>query len=252
MTEQTTTETTHFGFKQIPANEKAQEVGKVFSSVANRYDIMNDVMSLGVHRCWKKFTVDRCHVRAGHRVLDLAGGSGDLARAFVERVGEEGHVYLADINAEMLQVGRDRFINKGIVKNISFVQANAEYLPFADNYFDRVFIAFGLRNVTHKEVALAAMHRVLKPGGLMAVLEFSKPTNLIFNKLYDAYSFNVIPKLGKLIANDEASYQYLVESIRMHPTQEELRGVILQAGFDECHYHNLSGGIVALHLAYKY
>jgi demethylmenaquinone methyltransferase/2-methoxy-6-polyprenyl-1,4-benzoquinol methylase len=229
--------TTDFGFDEIPAAEKQARVGAVFTSVAQKYDLMNDVMSLGVHHLWKRFTLEMCGLRAGHRVLDLAGGTGDLALRQAQMVGASGQVILADINAAMLQQGRDRLIDKGFVKRFEAVQCNAEILPFADNHFDCITIAFGLRNVTDKSRALASMQRVLKPGGRLCVLEFSKP----------------LPRMGELIARDRDSYQYLAESIRMHPDQQALRQIILeQGGFDEVEVHNLSGGIVALHRAFKY
>jgi len=244
--------TAHFGYREVPESEKAGLVGKVFSSVASRYDLMNDLMSMGVHRLWKRFTVAQASVHSGNRVLDVAGGTGDLAAAFAERVGSKGQVTIADINAAMLDVGRGRMADRGLAGNIEFVQANAETLPFPDNHFDCITIAFGLRNVTHIDRALSSMFRVLKPGGRLLVLEFSKPVLPGLNTLYDAYSFNVLPKLGKVFADDEASYRYLVESIRKHPDQETLKGMMVQAGFDRVHYFNLSGGIVALHKGYKY
>lgn len=244
--------TTDFGYQQVPIAEKAEKVAEVFTSVAGKYDLMNDLMSLGVHRAWKKFTIELSAVRAGQQVLDIAGGTGDLTWQFIKRVGDTGYVYLADINAAMLNVGRDRLLNEGITKNIGYIQANAECLPFADNSFDCVTIAFGLRNVTHKDHALASMYRVLKPGGRLLVLEFSKPVLPIIKSIYDKYSFSVLPKLGEWVASDAASYQYLAESIRMHPNQETLRQMMLTAGFDKVEYHNLSNGIVALHRGWKY
>jgi demethylmenaquinone methyltransferase/2-methoxy-6-polyprenyl-1,4-benzoquinol methylase len=244
--------TTHFGFSEVPESAKAGMVGQVFSSVASRYDVMNDVMSLGIHRLWKRFTIGQAGVRAGQKVLDLAGGTGDLAAQFVPQVGPAGSVTVADINAAMLDVGRARFADRGLAGNVEFVQANAECLPFPDNYFDCITIAFGLRNVTHIDAALASIFRVLKPGGCLLVLEFSKPVLPGLNAVYDAYSFHLLPKLGKLIANDEASYRYLVESIRKHPDQETLKGMMEQAGFERAYYFNLSGGIVALHKGYKF
>ena len=244
--------TTHFGFREVPESAKAGMVGQVFSSVASRYDIMNDVMSLGVHRLWKRFTLEQAGVRAGQKVLDLAGGTGDLAAQFVTPVGPSGSVTVADINAAMLDVGRARFADRGLAGNVEFVQANAECLPFPDNHFDCITIAFGLRNVTRIDLALASMFRVLKPGGRLLVLEFSKPVLPGLNAVYDAYSFHLLPKLGKLIANDEDSYRYLVESIRKHPDQETLKGMMEKAGFERTHYFNLSGGIVALHKGYKF
>lgn len=244
--------TTHFGYKEIPVAEKADEVAKVFHSVASKYDLMNDLMSFGIHRLWKRFTIDKSGVRKGHKVLDLAGGTGDLALKFSRIVGDTGQVILSDINSSMLQAGRDRLIDNGIINNVDYVQADAECLPFANDSFNCVTIAFGLRNVTNKEAALAEMCRVTKPGGRTLVLEFSKPQTEIINKVYDAYSFNVLPKIGKLVTNDENSYQYLAESIRMHPDQETLKTMMQDAGFDEVNYHNLTDGIVALHIGYKY
>ncbi|OAI48753.1 bifunctional demethylmenaquinone methyltransferase/2-methoxy-6-polyprenyl-1,4-benzoquinol methylase [Gammaproteobacteria bacterium SCGC AG-212-F23] len=246
-------DTTHFGYQQIASHEKSQRVAEVFRSVAGKYDLMNDLMSLGLHRLWKKITIAESGVRAGHRVLDIAGGTGDLAYAFSKKVGKEGLVVLADINEKMLQYGRDKFIDKGILTtNIQYAQADAESLPFAENYFDCITIAFGLRNVTDKAVALRSMYRVLKPGGKLLILEFSKPVIPMLNKLYDAYSFNVIPKLGAWITHDQDSYQYLVESIRMHPNQITLKNMLEDAGFEDVSYRNLSGGIVALHKGFKY
>jgi demethylmenaquinone methyltransferase/2-methoxy-6-polyprenyl-1,4-benzoquinol methylase len=244
--------TTYFGFREVPESTKAGLVGQVFSSVAGRYDLMNDVMSFGIHRLWKRFTIEQANVHPGQRVLDVAGGTGDLATAFAGRVGPEGGVTVADINAAMLEVGRERLADRGLAGNVEFVQANAECLPFPDNHFDCVTIAFGLRNVTRMDAALASMYRVLKPGGRLLVLEFSKPVLPGLNAVYDAYSFNILPKLGKLITNDEASYRYLVESIRKHPDQETLKGMMERAGFERVHYFNLSGGIVALHKGYKF
>jgi demethylmenaquinone methyltransferase/2-methoxy-6-polyprenyl-1,4-benzoquinol methylase len=245
--------TTNFGFEEISAAEKQGRVGTVFSSVAGNYDLMNDVMSFGIHHLWKKFTIEMCGLRPGHKVLDLAGGTGDLAIKQSQLVGESGQVVLADINAAMLQQGRDRVINKGLVNRITSVQCNAEILPFADNHFDCITIAFGLRNVTDKATALASMQRILKPGGRLCVLEFSKPVCEPLEKIYDFYSFKLLPRMGELIASDRDSYQYLAESIRMHPDQQALKQIILeQGGFDEVEVHNLSGGIVALHRAFKY
>ncbi len=243
--------TTHFGFKDVPINEKVNHVAEVFHSVANKYDIMNDVMSMGIHRLWKKFVLDIACVREGDHILDLAGGTGDLALAFSKQVGNTGHVILSDINASMLEEGQNRLINKGAIHNTSVVQANAEQLPFADEQFNCITIAFGLRNVTDKSKALKSMLRCLKPGGQVLVLEFSKPTNALFEKVYDQYSFNVIPTMGKLITGDKDSYQYLVESIRKHPPQEELREMMIDAGYAHVDYHNLSGGIVAVHRGTK-
>lgn len=247
-----TEKNTHFGFQTVAIDEKEKKVGEVFHSVAKNYDLMNDLMSLGIHRLWKTFSIGISGVRSGQMVLDLAGGSGDLTRLLSQRVGEKGCVYLADINAAMLAVGRDRMIDLGLLENIRFVQANAECLPFTDNHFDCITMAFGLRNVTNKQRALESIFRVCKPGGKVMVLEFSTPTNPLLKPVYDWYSFNLLPRLGQLFANDSESYQYLAESIRMHPPQDELKSMIEQAGFEDCYYHNLSGGIVALHIAHKY
>ena len=246
-------QTTDFGFEEIQAADKQRRVGQVFSSVAENYDLMNDVMSFGIHRLWKRFTLEMCALRPGHRVLDLAGGTGDLALAEARRVGSGGRVVLADINAEMLTLGRDRCIDAGLLDNVAAVQCDAEALPFADRSFDCITIAFGLRNVTDKGRALASMQRVLKPGGRLCVLEFSKPLYAPLEKLYDLYSFELLPRLGEWIARDRDSYRYLAESIRRHPDQQALRQTILEdGGFDEVEVHNLSGGIVALHRAFKY
>jgi demethylmenaquinone methyltransferase/2-methoxy-6-polyprenyl-1,4-benzoquinol methylase len=242
---------THFGYQQVPLKEKAGKVAHVFDSVAAKYDIMNDVMSLGIHRIWKRFTVEISGVRKGYRVLDIAGGTGDLTMKFSKLVGDQGQVVLADINASMLHVGRDRLMDKGYGDNIEFVQANAEALPFPDNHFNCVSIAFGLRNVTDKDKALASMTRVLKPGGKLLVLEFSKPINPLISKAYDSYSFSALPFMGKLITHDSDSYQYLAESIRMHPDQETLKAMMEQAGLVNCRYYNMTAGIVALHSGVK-
>jgi demethylmenaquinone methyltransferase/2-methoxy-6-polyprenyl-1,4-benzoquinol methylase len=244
--------TTHFGFKTVQENKKAELVAEVFNSVATKYDVMNDVLSLGIHRIWKRFTVDCSGVRQGQQVLDLAGGTGDLTAKFARIVGKTGNVVLADINDSMLKVGRTKLRDLGIVGNVDYIQANAEALPFPDNHFDLVTIAFGLRNVTDKEKALASIFRVLKPGGRLLVLEFSKPLYKPVSKFYDFYSFKILPKLGKLIANDSESYQYLAESIRMHPDQETLKEMMNSVGFEGTEYFNLSAGIVALHCGYKY
>jgi len=243
--------TTHFGYEQIPVEEKQQRVAGVFHSVAAKYDLMNDVMSGGIHRLWKRFTIEASAARPGHRVLDIAGGTGDLAAKFSRLVGQEGHVILADINSSMLQVGRDKLTDNGIVGNIAYVQANAETLPFSDNYFDCITIAFGLRNVTDKDKSLASMLRILKPGGRLLILEFSRPAHTVLEKIYDRYSFSVLPFMGKLIADDPDSYRYLAESIRMHPDQKTLRAMMEHAGFVHCDYHNMTGGIVALHTGEK-
>lgn len=244
--------TTHFGYRDVPESEKARLVGDVFHSVAGKYDLMNDLMSFGVHRLWKRFAIEQCGVRKGSVVLDLAGGTGDLTARLAKKVGQEGKVYLSDINSSMLESGRARLADSGIAGNVDIVQANAEELPFDDNTFDCAIIAFGLRNVTHKDAALRSMHRVLKPGGRALVLEFSKPTLPGLNRLYDTYSFNILPVLGRVVANDEASYRYLAESIRKHPDQESLKEMMQEAGFERAHYFNLSGGIVALHKGYKF
>jgi len=239
---------THFGFETVDENEKAKRVAGVFTSVASKYDIMNDLMSAGLHRIWKRFAISVSGVRPGQRVLDVAGGSADLSRLFLKEVGETGQVVLTDINNAMLRVGRDRLLDEGIATPVT--QCDAEHLPFPDNYFDCVSIAFGLRNVTHKEAALAEMRRVLKPGGRVIVLEFSKVAKPL-EKAYDLYSFKVLPRLGQLIANDADSYKYLAESIRMHPGQEELKKMIEEAGLERVEYFNLTGGVVAVHRGYK-
>ncbi len=245
------TQKTHFGFETVDVTEKAGRVAQVFSSVASKYDIMNDVMSFGVHRYWKQATIDLCKVRKGQKILDLAGGTGDLTAKFSRLVGENGEVVLADINPAMLEEGRKKLIDKGIVGNVRYEVADAEKLPFPDNYFDCITMAFGLRNVTDKAAALRSMHRVLKPGGRVMILEFSKPAYAWLNKIYDAYSFQLLPKFGRWIANDEASYRYLAESIRMHPDQETLLQMLNEAGFENTNYLNFSGGIVALHRGFK-
>ena len=245
------TKNTHFGFQQIPLEEKAQKVAEVFHSVANRYDLMNDFMSFGIHRLWKRFTLNQTYLREGQQALDLAGGTGDLAIKLSRQVGVSGKVVLSDINNAMLEQGRARMLDRGQVSNIEYVQANAEALPFVTDYFDCITMAFGLRNVTDKDKALAECLRVLKPGGRLLVLEFSKPVLQLLEKFYDAYSFNIIPKLGQWIAGDAPSYQYLVESIRMHPDQETLKSMMQNQGFARAEYFNLSGGIVAMHKGYK-
>lgn len=241
-----------FGYQQVPRSEKARRVRGVFDSVADRYDLMNDLMSAGAHRLWKRFTLGLANLRPGQQALDVAGGSGDLATGMARQVGERGLVVLTDINATMLARGRDRLINDGLVANTRCVQANAERLPFRDGLFDCVTIGFGLRNVTDKAAALASMRRVLKPGGQLLVLEFSQPAVPALKPWYDAYSFRVLPWLGRVVAKDEASYRYLAESIRMHPNQETLLGMMRDAGLEDCRYHNLSGGIVAVHRGYRY
>ncbi|NMP16154.1 MULTISPECIES: bifunctional demethylmenaquinone methyltransferase/2-methoxy-6-polyprenyl-1,4-benzoquinol methylase UbiE [unclassified Thalassotalea] len=245
-------DTTHFGYKTVSKDDKESMVAGVFHSVAKQYDVMNDLMSFGVHRLWKRFTIDASGVRPGNHILDLAGGTGDLTAKFSKLTGPTGKVILADINSSMLQVGRDKLRDRGIVGNVDYVQANAEALPFEDNSFDIVTIAFGLRNVTNKDKALASIFRVLKPGGRLLVLEFSKPEHELLNKAYDFYSFNILPKMGELVAKDGESYQYLAESIRMHPDQETLKQMMEDVGFEQTSYHNLTGGIVALHKGYKF
>ena len=240
---------THFGFEQVAEAEKARRVAEVFTSVAQRYDLMNDLMSGGLHRAWKAYTIARSGVREGSRVLDVAGGTGDLSLAFARKVGPRGQVWLTDINNAMLTHGRDRLADKGVLLPVA--QCDAEKLPFPDSYFDCVTVAFGLRNMTHKESALAEMYRVLRPGGRLLVLEFShvwKP----LAPLYDFYSFKVIPRVGEIVTKDEASYRYLAESIRMHPDQETLRAMLLQCGFEKVDYFNLTLGVVALHRGFKF
>ncbi len=243
-------ETTHFGYESVAAEDKAGRVKAVFDSVAGNYDLMNDLMSGGLHRLWKRFTVEQAAVRRGHYVLDLAGGTGDLAKTFARQVGSSGQVVLADINAAMLQEGRRRLIDAGIAGNMAIAQVDAQKLPFAPSSFHCITMAFGLRNVTDKQAALKSMLSVLKPGGKTMILEFSQPTPAL-KPAYDLYSFQILPLLGKLVADDETSYQYLAESIRMHPNQETLLGMMREAGFERCRYHNLAGGIVALHIGYR-
>lgn len=240
---------THFGYQTVDENEKAGRVASVFHSVAKNYDVMNDVMSGGMHRLWKHFTITTAPLHQGDKVLDIAGGSGDLARGWTKRVGKTGEVWLTDINSSMLTVGRDRLLNEGMVLPVAL--CDAEKLPFPDNYFNLVSVSFGLRNMTHKEVALAEMYRVLKPGGTLLVLEFSQVFKPL-KPLYDLYSFKMLPLMGKLIAKDADSYQYLAESIRMHPDQETLRNMMLSVGFDRVSYHNLTAGVVALHKGVKF
>jgi demethylmenaquinone methyltransferase/2-methoxy-6-polyprenyl-1,4-benzoquinol methylase len=245
----TSDQSTHFGFRKVATEEKARLVADVFNSVANKYDVMNDLMSLGVHRLWKRFTIELSGVGAGQKVLDVASGTGDLAAAFAERVGDKGLVVATDINNAMLARGRDALLDRGITANVCYALANAERLPFPDECFDCVSIAFGLRNITHISAALAAMQQVLKPGGRLLVLEFSKPLAPI-RPVYDLYS-KFLPWLGKVVTDDAESYRYLVESIRTHPDQETLKAMMLDAGFAHCDYYNLSGGIVALHRGYR-
>jgi len=240
-----------FGFETVAWNEKAERVRSVFASVAGKYDVMNDLMSFGVHRLWKQFTLSLTGLRPGQSALDVAGGTGDLTLGLLRQVGKSGRVVLSDVNPRMLEVGRDRLLDKGWVGNVECIVADAERLPFEDNSFDCVTIGFGLRNVTDKAAALKSMHRVLKPGGQLLVLEFSTPVVPALKPVYDAYSFKVLPLLGRLVAQDEASYRYLAESIRMHPDQETLLGMLRDAGFGQTRYHNLTGGIVALHRGYK-
>lgn len=240
--------TTHFGFQSVDEKDKAKAVRGVFDSVASKYDVMNDLMSVGMHRAWKAYTVLVANVKEGQRVLDIAGGTGDLALAFAPKVGSTGQVVHTDINEAMLREGRNRLLDAGVI--LPTLACDAEHLPFANAYFDLVTVAFGLRNMTHKDAALLEMNRVLKPGGKLLVLEFSKVAKPL-TKIYDWYSFKVLPKLGKLVANDDASYRYLAESIRMHPDQDTLKAMMLKGGFGHVDYHNLSGGVVALHVAIK-
>jgi demethylmenaquinone methyltransferase/2-methoxy-6-polyprenyl-1,4-benzoquinol methylase len=240
--------TTHFGFKSVDEAEKARHVRGVFDSVAPKYDVMNDLMSMGLHRAWKAYTVMVANLQEGDKALDIAGGTGDLALAFSKKVGVTGQVVHTDINEAMLSTGRNRLIDEGVA--LPTLVCDAEKLPFADNYFNLVSVAFGLRNMTHKDMALAEMHRVLKPGGKLLVLEFSKVAAPL-EKIYDWYSFKVLPKLGKFVAGDDASYQYLAESIRMHPGQAELKAMMHKGGFGHVDYHNLTGGVVALHVGIK-
>jgi demethylmenaquinone methyltransferase/2-methoxy-6-polyprenyl-1,4-benzoquinol methylase len=244
--------TTHFGYQTVDVEEKAERVRGVFDSVANSYDIMNDLMSFGIHRLWKHIAVDLAGVRSGMKVLDLASGTGDLASRFAGLVGPEGEVVMSDINLAMLEQGRKRMVDEGHAGNVEYMQIDAESIPFPDNSFNVVTIAFGLRNVTHKEQALREMYRVLKPGGRALVLEFSKPVSKPLGKLYDLYSFRALPLMGRLVAKDADSYRYLAESIRMHPDQETLREMMEAAGFERCDYHNLTGGIVAVHRGFKF
>jgi demethylmenaquinone methyltransferase/2-methoxy-6-polyprenyl-1,4-benzoquinol methylase len=243
--------TTHFGFQQVPEEEKAQRVRGVFDSVAADYDLMNDVMSLGIHRIWKRLAIGLANIQPGQQVLDLAGGTGDLVLLIAPKTGPQGRVVLSDINSAMIRTGRARLLDKGIAGNVEYIQADAERLPFPDHSFDCITMGFGLRNVTRKQAALDAMYRVLKPGGRLLILEFSRPAALL-KPAYDFYSFSILPRLGRLIAGDAASYRYLAESIRMHPDQQTLVGMLEAAGFEACDYHNLTGGIVAIHRGYKF
>ncbi|WP_455234968.1 bifunctional demethylmenaquinone methyltransferase/2-methoxy-6-polyprenyl-1,4-benzoquinol methylase UbiE [Thiogranum longum] len=244
--------TTHFGFKQVDWEEKQRRVAGVFDSVADKYDVMNDLMSLGIHRLWKRFAVEQSGARPGQSILDLAGGTGDLAARLSRIVGPEGRVVIGDINASMLNNGRERLLDQGIAGNLCFVQANAESLPFPDSSFDCITMAFGLRNVTDKQKALDSMFQILKPGGRVLVLEFSKPVAPGLKSIYDLYSFKVLPLMGRVIAGDEESYRYLAESIRMHPDQDTLKSMMERAGFEDCDYFNLCGGIVALHRGFRF
>lgn len=250
MTETRDNGTTHFGYKTVGTDDKASLVRGVFDSVATRYDIMNDLMSAGLHRLWKRYTIDQAAAKPGNTILDLAGGTGDLAREFSRKVGVDGHVVLADINAAMLEQGRRNLVDAGVAGNVSIAQVDAQNLPFDSNSFDIITMAFGLRNVTDKDAALASMYKVLKPGGKAMILEFSAPHKAV-KPAYDIYSFKVLPTLGKLVADDADSYQYLAESIRMHPDQETLKGMMENAGFERCRFHNLAAGIVALHIGYR-
>jgi demethylmenaquinone methyltransferase/2-methoxy-6-polyprenyl-1,4-benzoquinol methylase len=247
-----TGQTADFGFEKVAWEEKAKRVRGVFDSVAGKYDLMNDLMSGGMHRLWKQFLFTLTGLKPGQQALDVAGGTGDLSIGLARQVGRTGHVVLSDINAAMLEQGREHLVDAGIAGNVSYVQANAEQLPFADERFDCVTIGFGLRNVTDKPAALASMRRVLRPGGQLLILEFSHPTAPGLKPLYDAYSFRVLPLLGRLVANDADSYRYLAESIRVHPDQQNLLAMMHEAGLEGCRYHNLSGGIVAVHRGYRY
>ncbi|MCP4283357.1 MAG: bifunctional demethylmenaquinone methyltransferase/2-methoxy-6-polyprenyl-1,4-benzoquinol methylase UbiE [Gammaproteobacteria bacterium] len=243
--------TTHFGYEQVEVGEKADRVRAVFDSVATRYDLMNDLMSMGVHRLWKRFAVELAGVRPGQRVLDLASGTGDLAARFAGLTGPDGLVVMSDINAAMLEQGRHRMADQGLVGNLLYTQINAEQIPFPDNSFDCITIGFGLRNVTNKQKALSAMYDALKPGGRVLILEFSHPVNKPLKAAYDLYSFKLLPLLGKMVAKDEQSYRYLAESIRMHPNQENLKRMMEDAGLERCDFHNLTGGVVAIHRGFK-
>ena len=244
--------TTDFGYQKVPLEEKEKKVADVFHSVANNYDVMNDLMSLGVHRLWKRFALNILAAEKGHSILDIAAGTGDLSLKLAVQVGENGKVIAADINASMLAIARNRLTDQGMIQNINYVQANAEQLPFANNEFDGIIMGFGLRNVTNKSAALQSMYQALKPGHACVILEFSHPVLSGLKTAYDAYSFSVLPKLGKIIAEDEESYRYLAESIRMHPNQDTLKQMMAEVGFEDCRYYNLSGGIVAVHQGYKF
>lgn len=244
--------TTHFGYEQVKVSEKAERVRAVFDSVATRYDLMNDLMSFGIHRLWKRFAVELAGIRPGQRVLDLASGTGDLAARFAGLTGPQGLVVMSDINAAMLTQGRLRMADQGLVGNLSYAQINAEQLPFPDNSFDCITIGFGLRNVTDKPKALNAMYRALKPGGRVLILEFSQPVSKPLKAVYDLYSFKLLPILGKMVANDEQSYRYLAESIRMHPNQVRLKEMMEEAGLERCDFHNMTGGVVAIHRGFKF
>ena len=250
MSKKESNKTTSFGYETVTEEQKTEKVKEVFDSVATNYDLMNDMMSIGVHRLWKRYMLTKTGLKLGMKALDVAGGTGDIAALLREQVGESGLVVMTDINESMLEEGRSRLLDRGKLKNIEVMQADAENLPFDENYFDCVTIAFGLRNVTVKENALKSMHRVLKPGGKMLILEFSKPNEML-SPIYDLYSFNILPRLGEWVANDRESYQYLAESIRVHPDQKSLKQMILSAGFDRSEFQNLTGGIVALHIGYK-
>ena len=247
----TDNKTTHFGFKTVLIEEKSAKVADVFHSVATKYDLMNDLMSAGIHRLWKRYTIELSGARVGQSVLDVAGGTGDLAAKFSKIVGKTGTVILVDINESMLKIGRDKLIDTGYSSQVLYTLADAQYLPFPNNTFDCITIAFGLRNVTDKDMALRSMNRILKPGGRLLVLEFSKPYSPLLKKFYDFYSFKLLPKIGGFVANDSDSYQYLAESIRMHPDQDTLQDMMINANFINTEYHNMTGGIVALHRGFK-
>lgn len=245
-------EQTHFGFEKIPLNEKQKKVDGVFNSVAHRYDLMNDLLSLGTHRLWKRTAIEKAQLKLGQRVLDLAGGTGDMASLIAPKIGTQGQLVLADINHEMLTIGKNRLLDQGLFKNIHCIQADGQQLPFEENSFDRITLAFGIRNFPDKAKALVDLYRVLKPGGILVILEFTTPTLPGVTQLYDLYSFKVLPLVGQLVAQDSESYQYLAESIRMHPDPQAFQALILSSGFDHCHFQTLSLGIVAIHHAYKY